>query len=321
MERWLTPRPPDARPLLTLGTMNFGGRTPEPEAVRIMERALELGLSTWDTANVYGDGESERIVGRAARSRRKDVRLATKVGLMRVGGKPEGLSPERIRAALDESLDRLGTDHVDLYYLHAPDYRTPLDETLSAVKEALASGKARHWGVSNFSSWQILQMRNICERTGMAPPATSQVLYNVLIRQLDVEYWKFTRQFPIHTTVYNALAGGLLTGRHRRDAPIPAGSRFDGNAMYQRRYWSERFFELVDAYGAVAREAGMSLMDLSYAWLAGAPGVDSILVGPATVEQLEAAVSGTSRVLTDDVRRRVNEMHRGFQGTDASYAR
>jgi aryl-alcohol dehydrogenase-like predicted oxidoreductase len=324
IQPWITPKAgagAGTTAALAVGTMNFGKRTPEAESVRIIERAIERGLLFFDTANAYNDGESERILGRALKKRREEVFIATKVGFGRVAGKPEGLPRETVLRAAGESLTRLQTDYIDLYYLHVPDYSTPIEETLDAVEELMRAGKIRRFGVSNYASWQVLQMMMSCDRRGISRPAVSQVLYNMLIRQLDIEYFKFTREFPVHTSVYNALAGGLLSGRHERSAPIPKGSRFDGNKLYRERYWSDRFFGLVDEYRAVASDEGMSLLELAYAWLAGRGGVDSILVGPASVEQLDAAIDACAKPVSPEARARIDGISRAFLGTDASYTR
>jgi aryl-alcohol dehydrogenase-like predicted oxidoreductase len=306
---------------IAVGTMNFGKRTDAAESQRIVARAIERGATFFDTANVYNDGESERILGAAVKARRDSVQIATKVGFGRVDGKQEGLAPERVHAAIDASLARLGTDHVDVYYLHVPDPATPIEATLDAIHAILRAGKARAWGISNYASWQILEMDHLADARGMPRPAIAQQMYNVLIRQLDVEYFAFTRRYPIHTTVYNPLAGGLLTGLHARDASTARGSRFDNNKLYQRRYWTDRMFDAVDALKAVASREGMSLLDLSYAWLAGRPGVDSILVGPASVDHLDAAIDGAAKSLGPEPRAAIDELHRAFQGTDATYMR
>src|SRR3954452_18715173 len=273
MEAWLSPRTtPQAS--IVVGTMNFGKRTPEEEARRIVDRAFDRGVPIFDTANAYNDGESEKILGRAPHGRRKESPPANKEGAGVRKGASEGLAPGRVRDACDESLSRLGVEQIDLYYLHKPDLKVPIDQTVGAVHDLLRAGKIANWGVSNFASWQIVEIEGLCDRAGMARPAVSQVIYNVLVRQLDVEYWAFTRQHPIHTTVYNPLAGGLLAGRALRAEP-PKGSRFDGNKMYQRRYLSDRFFELVEAYSGLAREAGLTPVQLAYGWLATRPGVDS----------------------------------------------
>jgi aryl-alcohol dehydrogenase-like predicted oxidoreductase len=319
--RWARPRASGEAPLVTLGTMNFGKRTPSAEAERIVHRALERGVRLFDTANAYVDGESERLLGRALRDAGEDVAIATKVGFGRIAGRPEGLAPERIRAALDESLTRLGVERIALYYLHVPDHATPIERSLEAIGEALASGKVGRFGVSNYASWQILEIRARCEAMGIARPVIAQQLYNLLIRQLDLEYFRFARHDRLHTTVYNPLAGGLLTGRYRPGDAIARGSRFDRNRLYQGRYWSEPMLTLAAEFEVIARDAGMGLTELAYAWLAGHPSVDSILVGPATLAQLDQALDAVTLVVPDDVRARVDAAHVRYLGTEASYAR
>ena len=248
---WLDPKPAGAAPALVVGTMNFGKRTPAAEGERIVHRALDRGLTWFDTANVYNDGESERVLGRALKERRASAKIATKVGIGKLPGPREGLSAARVAAALDESLARLGTDHVDLYYLHTPDPATPFEETIGALEVARAAGKIGAWAVSNHASWQLAEMFHLCKTHGWSPPRVSQLIYNLLVRQLDLEYFAFAKKFAIHTTVYNPLAGGLLAGKGL-DRKVEPGGRFDKNPMYQRRYLSDRFFELTRAYAALA---------------------------------------------------------------------
>jgi aryl-alcohol dehydrogenase-like predicted oxidoreductase len=304
-----------------LGAMNFGKRTDEAESKRIVARALELGVTHIDTANAYADGESERIVGEALRGKRDKVVLATKCGYGRLAGKPEGLSKDRLLHAIDESLKRLGTDWVDLYYLHVPDHDTPIEETLDGVATLLEKKKIRAWGVSNYAAWQILEMRQLADARGMQRPVIAQQLYNVLLRQLDVEYFAFARRYKIHTTVYNPLAGGLLTGKHARDGSTQKGSRFDKNRLYQGRYFTDAMFDRVAALGDLASSQKMTLVDLSYAWLSGAPGVDSILLGPATVKQLEEGIKFTGHGLSPELRGLVDALYRVWNGTDSKYVR
>lgn len=306
--------------------MNFGRRTDEAESKRILARALELGIRHFDTANAYGDGASERIVGEALRGARERVVLATKCGFGRVGGKPEGLGRARIEAAIDESLRRLGTDWVDVYYLHVPDPSTPIEETLDALAGLLEKKKIAAWGVSNYAAWQILEMMHLADaeplrRRGLPRPVVAQQLYNVLIRQIEVEYVPFSRRYALHTVVYNPLAGGLLTGRHARDGSTQAGSRFDKNRLYQGRYFTGAMFDRVEALGAVARAHDLSLVELSYAWLARAPGVDAILLGPGTVAQLDQGVAACRRELSPEARAEVDALHRAWAGTDTNYVR
>ncbi|HTO97098.1 MAG TPA: aldo/keto reductase [Myxococcales bacterium] len=316
MDPCLDPRGPSSPPALVVGTMNFGKRTPEAESRRIVERALERGLTFFDTANAYVDGESERILGRALGAKRARAQIATKVGIGRSMSNAEGLAPERIAAALEESLGRLGTDHVELYYFHKPDHSRPLEDSLQAMEKLIKSGKVRAFGASNYASWQLLEMIQF----GLKP-RVSQQMYNLLVRQLEIEYFRFAHKYGVHTTVYNPLGGGLLAGKLKRGAELPAGSRFDKNPLYQKRYLTDRFFELADAFARLAAEAGRTPVELAYQWTAARPGVDSILLGPATVEQLDAAIDAVAKPLPKEVIDKADEIHRTFQGTDASYAR
>ncbi len=326
LQQVLELRAPGATAAPCLGAMNFGRRTVEAESKRIIARALELGIRHIDTANAYGDGTSERIVGEALKGRRDQVVLATKCGFGRVEGKPEGLSRARLTAAIDESLTRLGTDWVDIYYLHVPDRDTPIEETLEAVAGLIEKKKIRAWGVSNYAAWQILEMMHLTQeeklkKHGLPRPVIAQQLYNILLRQLDVEYFPFASRYKLHTTVYNPLAGGLLSGRHSRDGSTQKGSRFDRNRLYQGRYFTDAMFDRVDALADLAKAEGMSVLELSYAWLAGAAGVDSILLGPASVSQLEEGVTACRRGLSPEVRGVVDALHRTWMGTDTKYVR
>jgi aryl-alcohol dehydrogenase-like predicted oxidoreductase len=316
---WTSPRPASALPRLALGAMNFGARTSEADAQRIIALAEERGIALIDTANVYNEGESERVVGRAIAKSRQSFLVASKVGLARRGKEVEGLDKARVVAACEESLERLGTDYVDIYYLHAPDHRTPIENTLEGIGTLLKAGKIRSWAVSNYASWQILEMFHLCERSGLPKPVMSQVIYNLLIRQLEHEYFKFTSKYRLHSTVFNPLAGGLLSGKYKPGSKWEAGGRFDANTMYQRRYWTQRLLEVVETYGNIA--APMDMVTMAYAWVAGRSGVDSILIGPGSIEHLEAAVRGCKEVLSPELQKRIDAAHYAYVGSDATYAR
>lgn len=322
MDTLFAPRSPSTPAPLVLGCMNFGKRTAPAEARRIVEHALGAGLTLFDTANAYGDGESERILGAILRDlpshHRDQALVATKVGWW----KKEGLRKDRVIASLDESLTRLERDHVDLYYLHVPDHETPIEDTLEGVAAVLASGKAKRFGLSNFASWQILEVFSACEKMNLPRPAVSQQLYNLLIRQLDLEYLRFAKKYALHTTVYNPLAGGLLTDKRPASpaTPQPTG-RFHKNALYQRRYLSDVFLAAADELEHLARDRGLTLVQLAYAFLANHPGVDSILVGPGSLAHLEDAIAARTLVLDADTRLAIDTIHRRLTGTDASYAR
>lgn len=295
--------------------MNFGRRTPEAEARRIIDRALELGVTHLDTANLYAEGDSERIVGRALAGRRDQVVLTTKVGAW----KREGLSAARIVASLDESLGRLGMDFVDVYLLHLPDPATPFEQTLDGLATVLESKKARAWGVSNFAAWQLGELNHLCDARGLVRPAQSQVLYNLAVRQLELEYFAFTKRFRLQTTIYNPLAGGLLA--RDPDAARPKNARLETNALYRKRYGSDAMNAFARRCAAIGNDVGLSLLELSMAWVCQREGVDAVLVGPATLQHFDAGVEASTKTLTPEVLAALDSAHRDFTGTDASYAR
>jgi aryl-alcohol dehydrogenase-like predicted oxidoreductase len=325
MNPLFAPRSASTPAPLVLGCMNFGKRTPPAEAQRIVERALASGLTLLDTANAYGDGESERILGQILETvlptlpdaDRDKVLVATKVGWW----KKEGLRKERVIASLDESLARLKRDHVDLYYLHVPDHETPIEDTLEGIAAVLESGKARHFGLSNFASWQILEVFLACDKMKLPRPAVSQQLYNLLIRQLDLEYLRFAKKYGLHTTVYNPLAGGLLTDKRPSAPSSPAPGRFHKNPLYQRRYLSDVFLAAADELEQLARQHDLTLVQLAYAFLVNHPGVDSVLVGPGSLAHLDDAITARELTLDADTRQAIDTIHRRLTGTDASYAR
>jgi aryl-alcohol dehydrogenase-like predicted oxidoreductase len=316
---------------LALGCMNFGKRTSEAESLAILERAVSAGIDVLDTANVYNDGASETIVGRflrerggAARVAAGTLKVATKCGMARVDGKPEGLSPAAIARACDGSLARLGVETIDIYYLHAPDAKVPIEDSLGALATLRRAGKIRDFGVSNYASWQILEMFPLCERLGLPRPVISQLLYNLLVRQVEIEYVRFALRYQLATTFYNPLAGGLLARppvASGAGAPVPKGSRFDSNKQYQRRYWTERMFDATALLAEAAAAHDRTLLELAYAWLAARPGVSSILVGPGSVAHLDAAIAAVARPAPPELLARADEIHAQLTGTDATYAR
>ncbi len=301
--------------------MNFGRRTPQDESERIVRRALERGITLFDTANSYNEGASESILGKALGKDRERVVLTTKVGLGTALPRREGLSPAAMRTALDASLGRLGVSSVDVYYLHVPDRSTPIEDSVGAMKELVDSGRVRSWGVCNYSAWEILEMNAIAGRIGLAKPVITQLLYSPVHRQLDIEYFAFARRYPIHTSVYNVLAGGLLARDHKRDAEPAKGSRFDKNAMYQRRFWTSTMFDRAAQVRAVAQTHGLSPVDFCYAWLATRPGIDSILVGPATVAQLDQAIDAVALSLPAEALAAMDALALEWAGSDTNYVR
>ena len=273
---------------VSFGTMTFGAQADEAAAVRMIDRCLEAGVNFIDTANIYNQGRSETILGKALAGRRAKVILATKVrGKMESAPDETGLSGAAIRKALDSSLRRLQTDYVDVYYLHQPDYDVPIEETLAALDELVRAGKVRYPAVSNYAAWQVAEIHWTCEKKGYKPPYISQPMYNLIARGIEEEYLPFCRRFGVAVVPYNPLAGGLLTGKHARESGPIQGTRFDGNAMYQDRYWHADDFTAVEELKTIAREVGKSLVELAFQWLLSQPIVDSIILGASRLEQLE----------------------------------
>ena len=310
----------DSAPLVILGTMNFGARTPEAEARRVIQRAVERGVTHLDTANAYAEGASERLVGEALRSY-PNLHVATKVGMGSMRGPPEGLSRARLAEAIPQSLTRLGLGSLPLLYLHQPDPKVSQDELLDGVEDALARGWIGAWALSNHSAWSSLALIYAADARGLPRPVAGQMLYNTIIRDLEHEYLSFARATGLTTVVFNPLAGGLLTGLHPREAALP-GTRLAKNPTYQRRYGSARLRDLVDDLRIVAQAAEMTLTALAYRWLVSQPGVDGVLIGPGTVRHLDEALDALGAgPLSDEVRREVDKAWRAWRGTDAVYAR
>ena len=233
--------------------MTFGGQTDEPTSVQMVERCLDAGINFFDTANAYTGGTSETMLGRALKGRRHRVILASKVS-NKVGDAPDqkGLSRPAIRRAIDESLKRLETDYLDIYYMHLPDYSTPIEESLRCHGR---TGEGRQG-----TACRAIQLRGLAggprcsgsPRKKYQPVVVSQPMYNLLARGIEQEFLPMSKAFGIANVVFNPLAGGLLTGKHNAAEPI-RGSRFDKNKMYLDRYWHEDDFGAVEAVRDIAR--------------------------------------------------------------------
>jgi len=272
---------------ICFGTMTFGGQTDKAAAARMLDLCADAHINFLDTANVYNHGASEEMLGQLLEGRRGDFILASKVrNKMGDGIDMAGLSRGAIFRAIDDSLRRLKTDYLDMYYLHLPDYAVPIEESLDAMNELVKQGKVRHIATSNYSGWQVVEMLWIAGRKGYSAPYISQPMYNLIARGIEQEYLPMCKQFGVSNIVYNPLAGGLLTGKHRRDSPIP-GTRFDKNQMYLDRYWHQPTFDAVDQLQKIAAAAGRSLLSLSLNWLYRHTPTDCIILGASKLEHLE----------------------------------
>ncbi|MEU1785580.1 aldo/keto reductase [Streptomyces sparsogenes] len=279
---------------LALGTMTFGDTVDRAGAAAMLDAALDAGVTGVDTANAYAGGATEEILAELLPGRRDRIVLATKAGMPHPDhGDHSPLSARGLRAALEGSLRRLNTGHVDLFYLHQPDRSAPLEETLGTVAELVAEGKVLALGVSNYAAWQIAEVDRAAERVGAPRPVVAQQLYNLLARRVEEEYLEYAATSGLRTMVYNPLGGGLLTGRHAF-AETPGSGRFGDSRlaeMYRQRYWDPRLFEAVQDLAKIAEGAGLGLVELSLRWLLGREGVDALLLGGSRVEHLRANVA------------------------------
>jgi aryl-alcohol dehydrogenase-like predicted oxidoreductase len=202
----------------------------------------------------------------------------------------EGLSAHAIRVSVEESLRRLGTDYLDLLYLHMPDYGVPITETLQTVDALRREGKIRYGATSNYAAWQICEISSLCEKNGWSNLPVSQPMYNALARGIEQEYIPFAKKFGVSMVVYNPLAGGLLTGKQSLERGPISGSRFDGNERYLNRYWHKAYFEAVEGMKALSARAGRPLLEVAFRWLLDRDSVDSVILGASKMEHLAANI-------------------------------
>ncbi len=282
---------------LCLGTMTFGAESDEQTSHEQLDRFLAAGGNLVDTADVYGNGESERIIGRwfAARSAEVTDRvvLATK-GRFPLDESPNGvgLSNRHLTRALDDSLRRLGRDHVDLYQLHAFDAWTPMEETIRTLDTFVRAGKIRYWGLSNFTGWQLTKIVSLALRSGMTPPVTLQPQYSLIVREIEWEIVPAAQDAGLGLLPWSPLGGGWLSGKYRRDERPTGATRLGDDPNRGMEAWerrgTERTWAIVDAVQKVADGRGVSMAEVALAWVTDRPGVTSTILGARTVDQLEA---------------------------------
>lgn len=307
---------------LCLGTMMFGGQTDEADSLKIMDYAYENGINFFDTANVYNQGESERIVGKGLKGRRDEIILATKVhGQMGENPNHSGLSRRNILSAVDASLKRLDTDYIDIYYMHAPDYETSLEESLEAMSSLVKSGKVRYIGVSNHAAWQIADMLAVCDKRNYISPIITQNVYNPITRGIETELVPFLKAHGMGMAIYNPIAGGLLAGKHKPGQPAP-DTRFANNKMYYDRYWSDENFAAVEKLTRIAAEHNLSILQLAMKWCAVQDCVTSIITGVSRLSQLEQNIASIEgEPLNADIMAQCDEVWHSLAGTRFRYNR
>ena len=291
-----------------LGAMMFGGiaNADHDECVRIIHKALDSGINFVDTADRYSAGESEVIVGKALKGRRDKIVLATKVhGSMGEDPNMQGNSRRWITRAVEDSLKRLQTDHIDLYQIHRPDPETDIEETLSVLTDLMRAGKVRAIGSSTFPASEIVEAQWVAEKRGLARFRTEQPPYSILDRGIEREVLPVAERFGMGVLVWSPLSKGLLTGRYRKGQPLPDSLRAK---VMPAQMSDERSLDAVERLIPLADEAGLSLIHMAMGFVMAHPGVTSAILGPRTMEQLDGLLAGAEVRLSDEVLDRIDEI-------------
>jgi aryl-alcohol dehydrogenase-like predicted oxidoreductase len=297
-------------PVLSFGTGTFGGSGPlfgawgtsdAVEARRLVDICLEAGVNLFDTADVYSDGASERVLGEAIKGRRHEVLISTKTGLPTGDGPGDwGVSRGRLIGAVEGALRRLGTDHIDLLQLHALDASTPVEELLSTLETLVASGKVRYTGVSNYPGWQLMKAQAAAERDARPRFVAHQVYYSLIGRDYEADLMPLALDQRVGALVWSPLGWGRLTGKIRRDAPIPAGSRLHETAAFAPPVEDEDLYRVVEALEAVAAETGKTVPQIAINWLLHRPTVSSVIIGARNEAQLRQNLGAVGWALTPE---------------------
>ncbi|PTD19169.1 aldo/keto reductase [Sphingomonas fennica] len=295
-------------PVLSFGAGTFGGAGPlfgawgnsdAREARRLVDICLEAGVTLFDTADVYSDGASEEVLGEAIRGRRDAVLISTKTGLPTGDGPGDwGVSRSRLIRAVEGALKRLGTDHIDLLQLHAFDASTPVEELLATLDMLVRAGKVRHVGVSNYPGWQLMKALAVADRHGWPRFIAHQVYYSLIGRAYEADLMPLAADQGVGALVWSPLGWGRLTGKIRRSAPIPAGSRLHETAAFAPPVEDELLYRVVDVLDAIAGETGKTVPQIALNWLIGRPTVSSVIIGARNEEQLRQNLGAIGWSLT-----------------------
>ncbi|MCK9495691.1 MAG: aldo/keto reductase [Dehalococcoidia bacterium] len=296
--------------IVGLGTNNFGQRMKDPaDAAAVVHACLDEGINFFDTADVYGGrGPSEEFLGKALKSHRQDAVIATKFASpMGEGPMTSGGSRRWIMQAVEDSLRRLETDYIDLYQVHRPDPNTPEEETLRALDDLVTQGKVRYLGNSNYSGWQIANSHWIAQTRGFAPFISAQNEYSLLNRRVEAEIVPAAQQFGLGVLPFFPLASGLLTGKYRRNADAPEGTRLASGPMADRML-TDKNFDTVEALEEFATQRGHTLLELAFSWLATQPHVGSVIAGATRPEQVKANAAAAAWRLTPEEMAEVDQI-------------
>ncbi len=297
---------------ICLGTFNFGDQVGEADAVRIIESALTSGVTFLDTSDRYAKTISESIVGKALTGKRQSVVLSTKVAFATGPGTNDGgLSRKHIMEAVENSLRRLRTDYIDVYYAHVPDYDTPIEETLRAFDDLIHHGKVRYIGCSNFFSWQLCKALWVSDVRNLARFDCVESPYNLLLRDIERELVPLCESEGVGICVYNPLAGGILTGKYDPDKPAPPGTRFTmapamsnnrpKGQVYSERYWHAANFQAIEKLKQVAGKHGLDVTHVALAWVLNNRAISSAICGVSSLAQLEKNLPAAELTLAPEI--------------------
>jgi aryl-alcohol dehydrogenase-like predicted oxidoreductase len=285
-----------------LGCNNFGGRTDLETSRKVIHKALDLGITLLDTADIYANkGGSETVLGEVLGDRRKDIVLATKFcGPMNEAGTLKGASRRYIMTAVEASLKRMKTDWIDLYQIHMPDPLTPMEETLRTLDDLVQAGKVRYVGCSNHKAWQVTEAEWISRRDGIERFISCQDEYSLIVRDAEKELIPAMLAYGIGLLPYFPLASGMLTGKYRRNAPMPEKARLSYVQNLADRYLTDANWQTVEKLTDFAAKRGKTILELAFSWLAGRPTVASVIAGATRPEQVEQNVTAASWKLTSE---------------------
>ena len=285
---------------LCFGTMSFGGDADEETLATMFHRCREAGINFFDCANVYSAGRAEELLGKLIADCRDELVITTKVGSpMGDGPNESGLSRRHVTMAVEDSLRRLGTDRIDLYFFHKFDADTPIEETLRALDDLVHQGKILYPGVSNWAAWQIAKALGISALEGLARFECIQPMYNLAKRQAEVEILPLAQSEQMGVTPYSPLGGGLLTGKYGTERR-PKSGRLVENEMYVKRYHLREYYEIAERFSKHAKERGVHPVSLAVAWVMANPAVTAPIIGARNVEQLEPSLAAVEVAMTSE---------------------
>jgi aryl-alcohol dehydrogenase-like predicted oxidoreductase len=297
---------------LGLGCNSFGGRMDLAASKKVVDKALELGVNHFDTADIYGGGgKSESVLGEALGGRRQQVVLATKIGKQMPGDRGEARGSRRyVVSAVEQCLKRLGTDWIDLLYMHEPDPSTPIEETLRALDDVIRAGKVRYIGSSNYAAWEATEAKWVAKAAGLQPFIAAQEEYNLVARGVEREVIPALAAADMGLVPYFPLAGGLLTGKYAKDAAPPPGTKFANPSMkwLVDQYANDSNWAIVNGLTSYCRKQELELIDVAFAWLAGHPLVASVIAGASHPEQVERNLKAIEKVLSREQRAEVDRI-------------